>query len=67
MESRLIERECGGWLAVTAPGNSPKIGVTAASPGEAKAAFAKADHAWRRLLIEASRRSVGDGVKPAEH
>jgi len=62
MEPRLIERECGGWLAVTGPGDSPKIGVTAPSQDQAGAAFAKAAEAWRLLLDGAARR----GVEPTE-
>jgi len=64
MEPRLIERECGGWLAVTAPHDAPRIGVTAPSRSEAETAFAQSAQAWAVLLAEAHRR--GDGVELTE-
>jgi hypothetical protein len=62
MKPRLIERECGGWLAITASGDSPRIGVTAATEGEAEAAFGQAAQAWHALLREAHR-PEDDGVE----
>lgn len=65
MEPQLIERECGGWLAVNLPSDPLKIGVTAPTRDEAEAAFAQATQAWRTLLAKAARRSTA-GVEPTE-
>lgn len=36
---RIIPRKCGGWLAVSGPGDSLQIGVTAPSEAEARERF----------------------------
>jgi hypothetical protein len=64
MEPRVIERTSGGWLAVTAPGDSPRIGVTAPSQTEVKAAFADEAQAWEALLDAAHQ--AGYGVERTE-
>jgi hypothetical protein len=50
MDPTLIERETGGWLAVTPPGKSPSIAVTATSATEAQEAFGSAWASWQALL-----------------
>lgn len=47
---RLIERHCGGWLAVSPEGCSVRIGVTGDAPEQAIAAFEVAMSQWRRIL-----------------
>jgi hypothetical protein len=47
---RLVERESGGWLAVTEPDDDLHIGVTAETEAEARERFGHALDAWLRLL-----------------
>ena len=47
---RMIERACGGWLAVSPEGCSIRIGVAADGREEAAAAFSLAMKQWRRIL-----------------
>lgn len=49
-EPMLIRRARGGWLAVSMPQCSLKIGVTAASEGEARASFERALQEWMAIL-----------------
>lgn len=58
---QLIERACGGWLAL-APHESPvHIGVTADNEGAAREALAAALKEWDRLLGAAAGGSSQDG------
>lgn len=47
---RLIERRCGGWLAISGRGDPVQIGVTAASESEAAAEFDRVRDHWRAIL-----------------
>lgn len=47
---RLIERACGGWLAVSPRGCSLQIGVTADSESLARSEFRSAFEQWREML-----------------
>ena len=49
-EPRLIERMCGGWLAVSPRGSSLKIGVMGDTEDAARGAFAAAIQQWRTIL-----------------
>lgn len=44
----LVERVCGGWLALTHPEIELRIGVTGRSQDEAKALFSAAIERWAR-------------------
>jgi len=46
---RLIQRECGGWLAVSQAGAQLRIGVTAQTEQDARTHFFKALKEWREL------------------
>ncbi len=59
MQPRVIERECGGSLAVTTPEDSLRIAVTAPSRGEVETAFGMAVEAWEALLAKADSRARG--------
>lgn len=50
---QLLARETGGWLAVTQPGDSLRIGVTAQTEAAAREQFSEAVAAWERLLAQA--------------
>lgn len=54
---RLIERESGGWLALSARGAPVGIGVEAESREEAERRFKTEAEAWRALLAEVRERS----------
>lgn len=52
----LVDRECGGWLAVT-PDDAPfRIGVTAETEGEARSRFSATVTAWLETLASDRRR-----------
>lgn len=59
-QPQLIERACGGWLAL-APREAPvRIGVTADDEGAAREALTAALKEWDRLLgVAASRTHDG--------
>jgi hypothetical protein len=46
----VIERECGGWLAVSAPTNDVRIGVVGATEQEAASRFEATMGIWTSLL-----------------
>jgi hypothetical protein len=48
----LLARQSGGWLAVTRPEDTLRIGVTAETEAEARDRFSEAVAAWTRLLKE---------------
>jgi hypothetical protein len=50
-----VERECGGWLAVSPPEAELLIGVAEETKTEAVAAFAQALRLWEALLDEPER------------
>lgn len=50
LETRIIPRHCGGWLAISGDHEAVKIGVTALTAGEAEAKLAAALAAWRSIL-----------------
>lgn len=56
---KLIERTCGGWLAVSAPDAPLKIGVTADTAENARTAFDRAILEWQMILES--------GVETGEH
>jgi hypothetical protein len=58
MNAMLIERECGGWLAITPDGSRLNIAVTAASADEARDQLDAALVAWDALLERAAHREV---------
>lgn len=47
---RLVQRHCGGWLALAPEGASLKIGVAADSPDAAREKYQTAVTAWRKTL-----------------
>jgi hypothetical protein len=49
-EPRVVERACGGWLAVTLQGASPRVGVTASTEAEVREEFAREVARWREIL-----------------
>lgn len=49
MQPRLIERECGGWLALSPDGALIRIGVTGTTDAETREAFGRAAAEWARL------------------
>jgi predicted RNase H-like HicB family nuclease len=49
---RLIERECGGWLAVSPPEAALQIGVTGKSEAEAVRAYTQALRLWTAALLD---------------
>lgn len=49
---RLIQRQCGGWLAISAHENPLKIGVTGETADQAADAFRVTSARWREILID---------------
>lgn len=49
----LIERGCGGWLAVSGETEPVKVGVIADAEAAAVAVFAETIRTWRRNLSSA--------------
>lgn len=47
---QIIKRQCGGWIAVSGKDASLKIGVTASTEEEARAAFHQAMLEWEEIL-----------------
>lgn len=73
---RIIHRQCGGWLARSAPEDTVQIGVTAPTEEGAAALFAQRRAAWQVMLEqpqpvtasdcgEASSASAHDGALSA--
>lgn len=62
-ETRIIPRQCGGWLALSGDREAVQIGVTAPTAGEAEAKLAVALAAWRSIL--ASPADASSGGHPA--
>lgn len=50
IEPTVLERGCGGWLAVSEPGAPLKIGVEGDTEQQARERFAVALAAWHRLF-----------------
>ena len=50
VEPVLIERACGGWLAVSPRHYSLKIAVRAVGRDEARVAYSAAFNRWKALL-----------------
>ena len=50
MTPRIIERQCGGWIAISEPASTLRIGVTAESEEAARAKFAATALDWQRTL-----------------
>lgn len=50
MEIRLIERQCGGWLALSPVGDPIQIGVTRPTKPAALAGFKESYLRWQQLL-----------------
>jgi hypothetical protein len=49
VKPQLIERKCGGWLAITPRGCPLSIGVTADTDVEAKREFEAAIDRWSKI------------------
>jgi hypothetical protein len=49
----MTPRACGGWLAVSPRWSPVRIGVTAATEGEAREAFGRALMRWEEILTAA--------------
>lgn len=49
---KLVERSCGGWLAISEPWASLKIGVAAATVEEATRRFESELAVWGKLFEE---------------
>lgn len=47
---KLVQRDCGGWLALSNRACSLKIGVTGNSAEEAEARYQSAVMEWRAIL-----------------
>jgi hypothetical protein len=58
MSPRIIQRKCGGWLAVSNDADPVKIGVTAASEADADREFQKARNRWQAILDSDGRVSL---------
>lgn len=54
MEPNLIERESGGWLALSPDASGLRIGVTAETADAARRAYEAARAAWQQLLDAAA-------------
>lgn len=52
IEPQLIERRCGGWLAVSPRSVAIRIGATGKSEAEARSNFAALVHAWEKSRRE---------------
>lgn len=48
----LIERRCGGWLAISGASEPVKVGVVAETEAAAVELFASTIREWRRVLAE---------------
>ena len=53
MQPRILERFCGGWLAVSPTNATLRIGVTASSKEGALKAFSLAAKRWADILYDA--------------
>lgn len=51
--ARLIERECGGWLAIAGADSPVRVAVTAPDERSARDALRRELDEWRRLLARA--------------
>ena len=49
VKPQLVERKCGGWLAITPRGWPLSIGVTAETNAEAKREFEAALDRWSKI------------------
>ena len=47
---RLVERRCGGWLAISGAREAVKVGVTAETEADAVELFDSTIRAWRLAL-----------------
>jgi hypothetical protein len=54
MEPTLIQRECGGWLALSPRSEDLRVGVLAPTEAGAREAFEVELGEWRRLLESAT-------------
>jgi hypothetical protein len=59
MEPRLLERACGGWLAIAPPDSPVAVAVTADDEQAARDRLHEALEEWARLLEAASLRTDG--------
>lgn len=69
LSPRIIQRKCGGWLAVSNAADPLKIGVAAASEMEAGREFNQTRERWRAILESEAAAKVlpgGGGVVPKE-
>jgi hypothetical protein len=57
-EPVVVQREAGGWLAVSAPNEALRIGVVGADEHSARAAFAQAAARWLELCQAANERDT---------
>ena len=49
VKPHLVERKCGGWLAITPRGWPLSVGVTAESESEARKKFAETLERWSKI------------------
>ena len=49
-EPQIIQRHCGGYLALSTSAQAPRIGVTADTEDEAKEKFHRAFTRWMEIL-----------------
>jgi len=56
-EPELLEREQGGWLAVSDPHSEIRIAVEGKDESEARVAFERAAARWQELAAAAKRRA----------
>jgi len=59
IEPMVIRRECGGWLATTPIGETPRIGITAATEDEVRNRFRQAMARWAETLQESPAEAPG--------
>lgn len=57
----LVQRQCGGWLALSSRGDALKIGVTDESEEGARTKYGTARAGWVAML---EGEAVGEGVSP---
>lgn len=50
-EPKIVRRQCGGWLAVSPPSTTLRIGVTADTEEEVRAQFRRARDRWAEIIL----------------
>ena len=52
VESRVIRRECGGWIAFSRPGSRLQVGVIGPNEDEARKRFSASIAKWIEILTK---------------